>query len=87
MRVTDKKVVYPAAFNSNLIREHPGYENDLKKVIEKSGAKAKFLGLYMQRLKFLDDERELCSQRIKWFDLLKHADGDLYAMRLDFEKT
>ncbi|MBW6431822.1 MAG: hypothetical protein SCJ94_10080 [Bacillota bacterium] len=87
MRVTDKKVVYPAAFNSNLIREHPDYENDLKKVIEKSGARAKFLGLYMQRLKFLDDERELCSQRTKWFELLKHADGDLYAMRLDFEKN
>ncbi len=80
-------MVYPAAFNSNLIREHPDYESELKKIIEKSGAKAKFWGLYKQRLMFLDEERELCSQRKKWFELLKYADEELYSMRLEFEKN
>ncbi len=45
MHVTGKKVVYPAAINSNLIREHPKYEEDLKDLIEKSGLKVKFWGL------------------------------------------
>ena len=87
MHVTGKKVVYPAAINSNLIREHPKYEEDLKGLIEKSGLKAKFWGLYRERLRFLDEESELCSQRTAWFEQLSYADEDLWSMKIKFQKN
>ena len=86
MRI-DKKVVYPAQFNSNFIREHPKYEDDLRKLIEKSGVKGKFLGQYKQRLRFLEDNSELCSQHTNWFELLRYAGEELYAMRFKDQKN
>ena len=87
MRVTNKKVVYPAAFNSDLIREHPKYEDDLKDLIEKSGLKDKFWGLYKQRLTFLDEHSELCSQRTAWFEQLSYVDEDLWSMKIKLQKN
>lgn len=86
MRI-DKKVVYPAQFNSNIIREHPNYEDDLRKLIEKSGVKAKFWGLYRQRLKYLDENGKNCLQRTSWFESLRYSDEELYAMRLKSQKN
>ncbi len=85
MRVTGKNVVYPAAFNSNLILEHPKYEDDLKDLIEKSGQKDRFWGLYKQRLTFLDEHSELCSQRTAWFEQLSYVDEDLWSMKIKFQ--
>jgi hypothetical protein len=87
MRIIEKKIFYPAAFNSTTIREHPKYEDDLKDLIEKSGVKNKFWGLYKQRLTFLKEHSELCSQRTAWFEHLKWFDEDLFSMIIKFEKN
>jgi len=87
MRIIIKNVVYPAEFNSKTIREHPKYEDDLKVLIEKSGVKNKFWGLYKQRLTFLEEHSELCSQRTAWFERLKWFDEDLFSMILKFQKN
>jgi hypothetical protein len=87
MRITDKKIIYPATFNSNLIREHPSYEDDLKNLIEKSGLKDKFWGQYRERLRFLDEESELCSQRTAWFEQLSYIDDDLWSMKIKLQKN
>jgi hypothetical protein len=87
MRIIEKKIFYPAAFNSKTIREHPEYENDLKDLIEKSGVKDKFWGLYKQRLTFLDERGELCIFRTAWFEHLKWYDDELFSMILKFQKN
>ncbi len=87
MRIIDKKIFYPAAFNSTTIREHPKYEDDLKDLIEKSGVKEKFWGLYKQRLTFLDEHSELCSQRTAWFEQLKWFDDGLFSMIIKSQKN
>ncbi len=87
MRIVDKKIIYPAAFNSKTIREHPEYESDLKELIEKSGLRGKFWGLYKQRLKFLDEHSELCRLKKDWLEQLKWFEGDLFSMKIKFEKN
>jgi hypothetical protein len=87
MRIVDKNIIYPAAFNSTTIREHPKYEDDLKDLIEKSGVKNKFWGLYKQRLTFLKEHSELCTLRTAWFEQLKGYDGVLFSMIIKFEKN
>jgi hypothetical protein len=87
MRIVDKKIIYPAAFNSKTIREHPAYENDLKDLIEKSGAKDRFLGLYKQRLNYLDKHGALCILKRDWFEQLKWFDEELFSMLLKFQKN
>ncbi len=87
MRIIDKKIFYPDAFNSTTIREHPKYEDDLKDLIDKSGVRGKFWGLYKQRLTFLNEHSELCSLKKDWFEQLKGYDGELFSMILKFEKN
>ncbi len=83
----DKKVVYPAQFNSTFIWEHPKYEDGLRKLIEKSGVKVRFWGQYKQRLRFLDENSELCSQHTNRFELLRYNDEELYAMKFKDQKN
>jgi hypothetical protein len=87
MRIIEKKIFYPAAFNSATIREHLKYEDDLKDLIEKSGVQAKFWGLYKQRLTYLDENSELCTLRTAWFEQLIGYDGELFSMIIKFEKN
>ncbi len=87
MRIIEKKIFYPAAFNSTTIREHLKYEDDLKDLIEKSGVQAKFWGLYKQRLTYLDENSELCTLRTAWFEQLIGYDGELFSMIIKFEKN
>jgi hypothetical protein len=82
-----KTICYPFEFQNAFIREHPEYENDLKDILERSGFKEKFRGLYKQRLKFLEERKELCIQRRDWFERLKHVDGDLYAIKFKAQKN
>lgn len=56
----DKKIIYPEVFHSNYVREHPKYENDLRELIDRSGFRGRFCGLYKQRLKFLEEFHEHC---------------------------
>ena len=87
MRIIIKNVVYPAAFNSKTIREHPKYKDNLKDLVEKSGVKNKFWDLYRQRLKFLDEHSELCSLKKDWFEHLKWYEDGLFSMKIKFQKN
>lgn len=83
----NKNVVYPAQFNSIFIREHPRFEDDLRKLVERSGVKDKFWGQYRERLKFLNEYSELCSKKTVWFENLRYTGEDLYAMKFKDQKN
>lgn len=82
-----KNVLYPEELRSSRIKEHPGYENDLRKLIERSGFRDKFSGLYRQRLKYLEEHHKLCIRRGNWFELLKHVDVELYVAKFKAQKN
>lgn len=82
-----KNVLYPEEFRSSYIREHLKYENDLRELIERSGFREKFSGLYKQRLKYLEERHELCILKSDWFELLKHVDGELYVAKFKAQKN
>ena len=82
-----KKIFYPEEFKGNYIREHPCYEDDLKALIEKSGFKDKFCGLYKQRLKFLDEHSGLITQRRSWFERLRYTETELYVIKFKAQKN
>ncbi len=83
----NKKVVYPDQFRSTFIREHPKFEDDLRKLIERSGVKDKFWGQYQNRLKYLVEHSELCSEKTDWFENLRYVGEELYAMRFKDQKN
>lgn len=80
-------IYYPLEFRSSFIKEHPLYARDLEKIIERSGFKAKFCGLYVQRLRFLEEHRESCIKRRNWFELLRYAGGEIFAIKFKAEKN
>ena len=82
-----KNVLYPEEFRSSYIKEHPKYENDLRELIERSGFRDKFRGLYRQRLKYLEERRKRCVLRENWFELLKHIDGELCVIKFKTQKN
>lgn len=82
-----ENVIYPKEFRSSYIKEHPKYEGDLIALIERSGFKGKFCGMYMQRLRFLEKYGRECVLRKSWFELLKHVDGDIYSIRFRSQKN
>ena len=82
-----ENVFYPEEFRSSYIKEHPKYEIDLVALIERSGFKGKFCGMYMQRLRFLEEYGKACVKRKSWFELLKHVDGEIYSIRFKSQKN
>jgi hypothetical protein len=76
------KVYYPIQFFSKKIFYHPDFEDDLRELIEKSGFEGRFKPLFKQRMDFLEDRMEKCTQKSDWFEKLKNAD-DLFAMRFN----
>ena len=80
-------VCYPIEFQSAYIKEHPRYEDDLKKLLDRSGFEDRFSGLYKQRLMFLEERHKLCVQRRSWFEVLKYANGVLYAIKFKVQKN
>lgn len=80
-------VCYPVEFQSAYIKEHSKYENDLKNILERTGFVEKFRGLYKQRLKYLDDKHRRCVQKKDWFEVLKHVEGELYAIKIKAQKN
>ncbi|MCR4442712.1 MAG: hypothetical protein QHH10_11170 [Peptococcaceae bacterium] len=79
-----KNIVYPEEFRSGYIKEHWDYKKDLEDILEKSGLINSFSGVYKQRLKWLEENKEDSIKRNKWFEKLKRA-PDLYSMK--FERT
>lgn len=78
------KVYYPIQFFGKKIFYHPDFEDDLRCIIEKSGFEGKFKPLYKQRLEFLEERMERCTQKSDWFKKLKNTNG-LFEIR--FNKT
>lgn len=76
------KVYYPIQFFSKKIFYHPEFEDDLRNLIEKSGFGGKFKPLFKQRLDFLEERMEKCTQKSDWFEKLKNTD-DLFAIRFN----
>lgn len=76
------KVYYPIQFLSKKIFYHPEFEDDLRNLIEKSGLEGKFKPLFKQRLDFLEERMEKCTQKRVWFEKLKKAD-DLFVIRFN----
>ncbi|NSW92063.1 MAG: hypothetical protein HPY74_15575 [Firmicutes bacterium] len=79
-------IIYLKEFNTKRIRTHWDYEDDLIDVIEKSGFKDNFTGLYMNRLRFLEERMERCIGRVKWFEKLKYTE-ELYSIKIDSLKN
>ena len=75
-----REIIYPEQFCSVKIYIHPEFENELKNILEHSGYKEKFIRMYRQRLKFLEDYQNECYQKSDWFEILKRTDG-LYSMK------
>lgn len=80
------KVLYPKQFASRVVRTHWDYEEDLFDIIDKSGFKEDFTGMYINRLRFLEERMSSCVQRSSWFEKLKRTD-DLYSIKIDSMKN
>jgi len=51
-----RKIIYPEQFHSvKIYILHPEFENELKNILEYSGYKERFINMYRQRLKFLEN--------------------------------
>jgi len=74
-------VTYPQAFDSQYIRVHWEFENDLKDILERSGQQQNFRQKIRQRLRHLDERRRDCVRKTDWFEKLKH-EKDLYSMKI-----
>ncbi|TZE80650.1 hypothetical protein [Calorimonas adulescens] len=73
-------IIYPEQYYSVKIYTHPKFEEELKNILEYSGYKEKFISMYRQRLKFLEEHQSECYKKRDWFEILKRTDG-LYSMK------
>ncbi|TCO60240.1 hypothetical protein EV203_12224 [Caldanaerobacter subterraneus] len=80
------KIIYPEQFHSVKIYIHPEVENELKNILEYSGYKERFIRMYRQRLKFLENYQNKCYQKGDWFEILKGTEG-LYSMKFKGAKN
>jgi hypothetical protein len=80
------KILYPEQFNTSKIFTYPKFEEELKDILEKSGFKNKFVRLYRNRLKFLEERGIDCVQKSDWFEILKKTNG-LYSMKFKSTKN
>lgn len=51
---------------------NPIFDNELSDMVDNSGTKEDFAGLYNQRLRWLDAKKEHCFLHRQWFERLKH---------------
>lgn len=79
------KIEYPFSVDESYIKAHYQQENELKKILEKSGHKDEFVNKFRMRLKFLADRRKLCCQKSAWFEILKNE--SLYSMKIKGKKN
>ena len=74
------KVYCPIEFNSNRIYVHPKFEDDMKKILEKSGLKKGFAENLRQKLYFIEKDMH-CSTKTRWLEKLREEEG-LYSINL-----
>jgi hypothetical protein len=73
-------VIYPIKFHSTQIYYHQKFEKELQNILEESGYKEKFIPLFYQRLKYLEETQERCIIKSDWFEVLKGS-NELYSMK------
>lgn len=73
-------VIYPIKFHSTKIYYHQKFEEELQNILEESGYKEKFIPLFYQRLKYLEETREKCIIKSDWFEILKGS-NKLHSMK------
>ncbi|QSZ27779.1 hypothetical protein ACETAC_02470 [Aceticella autotrophica] len=79
-------ILYPEQFCSIKIYIHPKFEEELRSILEYGGYKEKFIRMYRQRLKFLEEYQNQCYKKRDWFEILKKTDG-LYSMKFKGSKN
>ena len=78
---------YPRAFSSPPFYIIKAAEDDLRKLYEKSGNKAKLISGLEKRMKYLQENGPLAVKHEEWFDRLTSANGELYEMRFSKMKN
>jgi hypothetical protein len=58
--MTVASIYYPINFNSQYVKAHHDLEDDLRKILERSGFKDDFIGKCKQRLMYLEKSQEKC---------------------------
>lgn len=79
------KVYCPIEFNSNRIYVHPKFEDDMKKILEKSGLKKGFAENLRQKLYFIEKDMH-CSTKTRWLEKLREEEG-LYSIKFKMIKN
>jgi hypothetical protein len=67
------KVYYPSEFHSNKIFIHPSFDDDIRRVLTKSGLK-KFADTFRKKLYFISKDMHKSTQA-RWFEKLKNEEG------------
>ena len=80
------RIIYPEKVDNDKILKHPEFEEELKSVLEESGYKSKFISLFRQRLKHLDERWKNCILKKDWFEILKGT-NDIYSMKFKGQKN
>lgn len=58
-----KQVTYPQFYESNYILTYPTFNEELRKIIDKSGLKENFKRNYRKKLKFLEGLKVRCTEQ------------------------
>jgi hypothetical protein len=66
-------VYYPSEFHSNKIFVHPSFDDDIRRVLTKSGLK-KFADTFRKKLYFISKDMHKSTQA-RWFEKLKNEEG------------
>lgn len=75
---------YPTTYESPFIVVYPDFENEFKRILNRSGKKSRISQLYKQRLRFLDEKKVHCISHPAWFEALtgSNCNHKLYSMKI-----
>ena len=74
-------ITYPLFYESTYILTYPGFNEEMKEIIEESGYKQKVIRNYRKKLVFLDGLKRNCTQQ-KSFERLKNTNLEMYSIRI-----
>jgi hypothetical protein len=79
------KVYYPVEFSSNRIYRHPKFDDDMKRILEKTGLKNRFAEKFRQKLYFIEKDMHR-STKTRWLEKLQEEEG-LYSIKFKMIKN
>lgn len=80
------KILYPEQYESTYVFTYPTFNNELKKLLERSGYLNEFKSKYLKGLRFLENLKKKCILNASLFEELLDSDG-IYSMRIKGEKN